>query len=129
MTVRQSLKADSNNTDNANQNICAQAVAKAFDVAGEVRYLHTYEDVKRAIGKRYSVRSRLSKVKKGSSVGASRAAILKMIQTEGAIGAVIYIKGHVISFDSSGNVTDTDPRQRDRRAIKQLHLVFRHKGC
>tara|TARA_R100000027_G_scaffold3528_1_gene3230 strand:+ start:47 stop:559 length:513 start_codon:yes stop_codon:yes gene_type:complete len=54
----------SNNADNPNQNICALAVAEAFGVADDVRYLHVRSDTIRALRKKYTVRKRDSFIKK-----------------------------------------------------------------
>jgi len=124
-TTRLACKARSNNPANSNQNVCALAVARAFGVAYLVRYLHTWSDMKRALMTCFSVRSRLSSLQKNPSVGNSRARIKGMIQDEGALGAVAYVKGHVICWDRSGNLTDTDPRKADRRKIIYISLVFR----
>lgn len=54
----------SNNKENPNQNICALAVAEAFGVADDVRYLHVRSDSIRALRKKYTVRKRDSFIKK-----------------------------------------------------------------
>ena len=126
--VRNAMKAKSNNTINPNQNVCAVHVARGFGVADDVRYLHTYPDVKRAISKRFSVRSRKSSIK-SKTVGGARKQILEMLKAQGAIAAIIYVEGHVLSISHTGAIIDTDPRQRDRRPIKRIHFVFKPRGC
>lgn len=128
-SYREVQRAKSNNDQNPNKNICAMQVAKAFGCAEGVRYLHNWDDMKRAIGKRFSFRSRLSKLGKTPTVGNSRKKILDMIREEGAVGAVVMVPGHVISWDAWGNLTDTAPRVRDRRRVLKAYLVFRPAGC
>ena len=124
MINRQAKREGSNNPNNNNQNVCALAVARSFGVATLVRYLHTWSDIKRALGMRYRVRSRLSQLRKAPSVGNSRAQIKSMILSEGAAGAVAHVEGHVLSWDSLGNLTDTAPRLRDRRKLIHLYILL-----
>ncbi len=64
MGYRERQIKKSNNKDNPNQNVCAQAVAKWLGVANKVRYLHNIDDVVRAARTKFTVRSRLSEAKK-----------------------------------------------------------------
>lgn len=64
MNYREGQIKESNNEDNPNQNVCAQAVAKWLGVADKVRYLHNVNDILRASRMKYTVRSRLSEAKK-----------------------------------------------------------------
>ena len=54
----------SNNKVNPNQNICAYSVARYFRVADKIKYLHRISDLIRALRKKWTVRSRMSMVKK-----------------------------------------------------------------
>lgn len=54
----------SNNKVNPNQNVCAYSVARYFRVAHKVKYLHRMNDLLRALRKKWTVRSRMSMVKK-----------------------------------------------------------------
>jgi hypothetical protein len=118
-------KANSNNTVNPNQNICAQRVAQYIGVSSNVRYLHTYEDLLRASRTQWSTRSRLSQLGKNPTVGGSRAKLSNIMQAENALGAIIMVKGHVLFMDRNGKtIVDTAPRKRDARSLKKVHLIF-----
>jgi hypothetical protein len=102
-------KACSNNNTNPNKNICALAVAQAFYVDDETRYLHTTDDVLRALRKcwsvfrvRYSSRETLSKFKSD---------LRKMVSGDDTvIGYVIHVQGHVLAVSPDGKmVVDTAP--------------------
>jgi hypothetical protein len=118
---RQTLKARSNNAANPNQNVCAQAVARALGVADAVRYLHTAEDLHRAARTRYSVRSVKSALK-ARTVGAARK---RMPEVEGSHGFIVVVPGHVLLLDRNGRtVVDTDPRKRDGRRMVMVHALY-----
>lgn len=118
-------KANSNNKVNPNQNVCAQRVAQFIGVADNVRYLHTYDDILRASRTRWSTRSRLSQLGKNPTVGGSRKKLSEIMQNEGALGAIIMVKGHVLFMNKLGQtVVDTDARKRDARPLKKVHLIF-----
>lgn len=125
--LRDYYKSDSNNSENNNKNICALEVAKALGVAHQVRYLHTITDLVRAARTRYTVRSRMSKVK-GKSVGGARKTLAKVSATDTVgttIGYIIRVDGHVILTLPDGTThTDTDPRQRDARRITHCYAVY-----
>lgn len=57
---RKTRQRYSNNDENRNQNVCANAVAKALGVSRRVRYLHNLEDLVKAARKKWTVRSRTS---------------------------------------------------------------------
>ena len=118
--TRNELKAASNNAENSNQNICAMMVAKALGVANEVRYLHTIGDLKRAAGKRFSVRSVKSKVKSDTAGGAR-----KRMADIPAKAFIVWVPGHVLLMDAEGStIVDTDPRKRDRRKLLGVWGVY-----
>lgn len=117
---RDKARANSNNDDNANKNVCALAVAKALGVDGLVRYLHNIDDIKRAAGMRYSVRSRRSALK-GDTVGSLRS----KCKAQGALCFIVWIQGHVLLLDSNGaTAVDTDSRKNDRRKVRGVWGVF-----
>lgn len=117
---RQTHKARSNNAANPNQNICAQRVAQALGVANEVRYLHTIEDLKRAAGKRFSVRSVKSAVKSNTAGGARKA-----MPAIPAKAFIVWVDGHVLLMDTDGRtIVDTDPRKRDKRKLLGVWGVY-----
>jgi len=122
--TRAEFRKTSNNPDNTNQNVCAQAAADFFGCATAVRYLHTYQDCQRAIGKRFSVRSAKS-FAKSRTVGGARANLSAYAATTGAIAFLIYVKGHVLIMNTKGEtVVDTAPRKADRRAIVHVHAIY-----
>ena len=125
MTVRRQYREGSNNPRNTNKNVCGLMVASVLGVSNTVHYLHTIQDLVRAARTRFTVRSRLSKLGKGKSVGAVRAKMIKMAQEERALGFILRVDGHVLFVDHNGKtVVDTDPRKRDRRKITHAFIVF-----
>ena len=123
---REAARDRSNNADNPNQNVCALRVAEALGVASNVRYLHVRKDCVRAARTAYTVRSRFSQVK-GLSVGGCRAKLQKITEREGLnpVGYLVFIDGHAMLLDKAGQtVVDTDPRQRDRRKVRELFVVY-----
>ena len=118
---RKTYRAKSNNPHNANKNICVLAVASAFGVEYETRYLHTLSDLKRAISKRLSMRSVRSMVK-GKTVGSIRNQITKLA----APTVVVVLDTHVLLMDCETGKTlvDTAPRKRDRRRIVAIYGVY-----
>ena len=118
-TLRQRRKKDSNNSQNNNKNVCANAVAIKVGVADNVRYLHTFSDLKRACSTKFSVRSVKSKCKK--TVGGSRAELSKI----GARGYIVHVDGHTLLLNKHGNtVVDTSPRLRDARKIISIYGLY-----
>jgi len=117
---RQVKKANSNNPDNPNQNICAMRVCQALGVADQVRYLHTISDVKRAAGKRFSVRS-VKSAAKSNTVGGARS----NLKAVGALAYIVHVEGHVLLLNADGeSVVDTDARKRDRRKMLGVWGVY-----
>ena len=130
MNYRAKWKAESNNETNPNQNICIQAVCQWAGVADEVRYLHTHHDVKRALRKRFSVRSIQSKLGKAKTVGAARKIIAKIFAERNDLYAIyIGVPGHGMLLDRFGKtIVDTDPRKRDRRRLTHAHGLYKKAG-
>ena len=82
-----------------------------------------YEGVIRRNG--FALRSRLSSVPKGASVGKARLSLCKLGLPEGSF-FVVLVRGHLILLDRNGQtVIDTDPRTRDSRKIIRVHAVWK----
>lgn len=126
---RKVWKERSNNSSNPNKNICTTAVAKSFGVANDVRYLHTHDDIVRAVRTRFTVRSRMSSVK-GTTVGAIRKELAKISKNEikkgnRPIGFIISVAGHALALNADGTTrVDTDPRKRDKRKVFNIKIVM-----
>ena len=117
--MRDKMKSQSNNRDNPNKNRCALAVARTLCVDNEVRYLHTINDLKRAVSKRFSMRSVKSMVK-SNTVGGAR----KNLDGR-AFAYVVMVKEHVLLLNREGQtVIDTDPRLRDKRKILGIWGIY-----
>lgn len=119
--IRKFYKKDSNNPDDPNRNLCAEAVARVLFADRVVRYLHTISDLVRAartVG--WTVRSRKSSVR-GKTVGAIRSQLPKL----GATYYIVRVDGHVLLLDKDGKtIVDTAPRKKDKRRITHLYGVF-----
>lgn len=121
MTRRQAFRVDSNNPRNPDQNICGQRVCAILGVSQNVRYIHTQNDITRAIRTRFSVRS-VKSAAKAATVGAARANVSKI---DRAVCFVCFVKGHVLLLDHNGKtIVDTAPRKRDRRKILAIYGVY-----
>lgn len=127
---REYAKQNSNNPVNSNKNLCALAVARAFKVHDYVRYLHSSDDIVRALRKCYTVRSRKSKLPKGCTVGQARRHCLgitnELLNCGFRVwGYCVVVDGHVLALDADGNThTDTAPRKRDRREVIHFHVIY-----
>ena len=122
---RQALRDRSNNPDNPNKNMCGYAVAYALGVHEATRYIHTIEDLQRAIRSLWSLRS--VKTKMGVKVGRTTvAAIRKRIADKGeALAYLVHVEGHVLLLDRDGTTSvDTAPVQRDRRKVLRVQGVY-----
>ena len=130
MNYRAKWKAESNNEANPNQNICTQAVARWAGVQDSVRYLHTNNDLKRALRTRFSVRSVKSSLGKAKTVGAARKVIAKLFADRRDLVAIyISVPGHAMLVDRNGQtIVDTDPRTRDRRRIVHANGLYKKAG-
>lgn len=121
--LRDLYRATSNNLKNPNKNICAKAVASAFGRAdSKVRYLHTSEDVVRAVRKNGFIVSK-QKGTKGQAV-----CQIDHENTDGLVGWIVEVDGHILALspDGQGGV-DTDPPKKgwaDIRPIKNLWAVL-----
>ena len=128
-TTRAFWRDCSNNPSNPNQNTCAYSVAHALYVDDEVRYLHTWDDMLRAVRKLWSMRSVASVVgatKRDKSVGAIRGDLMKhALKHDDVSSYVIRVDGHVLLIDRDGRtLVDTDPRKRDRRKVLNVYGVY-----
>lgn len=119
--TRNERRADSNNPDNTNKNICALEVAKYLCVHNTVHYLHTINDLVRAARNKYIVRSRKSLLAKGT-IGKTR----KAIEAKGdALFYIAHVKGHVLLLNREGRtIVDTAPRKKDKRKVYNLYGVY-----
>jgi len=115
-------KQASNNKENPNKNLCAEAVAEAIGVSRHVRYLHTISDLVRAARNDYIVRSRMSAANaRGKTVGAIR----DKLATLGARYYIVRTDDHVLLLNCEGQtVVDTAPRKRDRRKVTHVYGVY-----
>lgn len=126
---RAKKRAGSNNPANPNKNVCALAVAQVLRVDDEVRYLHTWGDMLRAVRKLWSMRSVASVVgatKRDKSVGAIRGDLMKHAAKNPDVSSyVIRVDGHVLLIDRKGRtLVDTAPRLRDRRKVLNVYGVY-----
>lgn len=104
-----------------NKTGCAAACVYFFNALENVRYLHKISDIVRAVrGAGWTVRSRMSSIKKDSTVGSVRPQLAKL----GAGYYLIRVDGHALVMLHTGEtVVDTDPRKRDRRKITHIYKV------
>ena len=107
---------------------CASAALAYFGVTGTTWNQRTGRNVWDATLRRagYSVRSRMSKLDKGESVGGARIDLALIAKKEPQIRAfIVRVKGHVLVVDRSGRtVVDTAPRKRDRRTIRGVWAIM-----
>lgn len=128
--VRQKLIDVSNNDKNRNKNVCALAVAKTLGVDGATRYLHTWDDLARAVRSMWSFRSVKSaiKLKRGDTVGSIRKRVEQHFQENEHKGIFMYavrVDGHVILMGTKGQTwVDTAPKKRDRREVLEIYGVY-----
>ena len=127
---RRKLKEDSNNKANNNKNICALAVAKILGVDGATRYLHTWDDLSKAIRFMWSFRSVQSAIKlqRGDTVGSIRKRVAQHFQENADRGIFMYVvrvDGHVIVLGNNGKTwIDTAPKKRDKRQVLEIYGVY-----
>lgn len=122
---RQALRDRSNNPDNPNKNLCGWAVARALGVDQATRYIHTIDDLQRAIRSMWSLRS--VKTRLGVKAGRTTVgAIRKRIAAKGeALAYLVHVEGHVLLLDKDGTTSvDTAPVQRDRRKVLRVQGVY-----
>lgn len=114
----------SNNPDNPNKNACGLFVAKACGVENATRYLHTLNDLKRALATRWNYRSRKSAFKAKTVKQYSREIANKAIEA-GLSGYVVVVKGHVLLLNKHGEVhVDTAPEYTARKEVQAIYGLF-----
>ena len=106
---------------------CAGSILQYFGIEGVTWNNRTKKNVWAATLRRngYAVRSRASRVKRGSTAGSIRGALAKIAAAEPQIEAfVVRVPGHVLLMDTQGRtLIDTAPRQRDRRTVTGLYAI------
>lgn len=121
---RDAHRADSNNPDNTNKNWCVLKVAEECGVADNVRYLHTWRDLSRAMQTKYSFRSNKSAHRKATTVSQFMKSIRNNPDPRNVLGYVIGVDGHVMLASRWGEmVVDTDPRKSDRRIVQEFYTI------
>ena len=134
---RKRMRENSNNAKNRNKNVCALVVAKALGVDGATRYLHTWDDLARAIRWMWSFRSVKSAVgmREGDTVGKLRAKLAKNYGSDPKLYLYVAMTPeHVIVLGPKGEtVIDTAPTKRDVRPVLKLYGVYApesgRRGC
>lgn len=125
---RKYLMQTSNNPENPRKNICGLAIAKILGVEEKTLYLHTWPDLKSAIGSLYGFRSVKTAVhcKKDSTVGSLRGKIEDHFKTHGDVVLyVVRVEGHVLALGPQGQTwVDTAKRKRDRRKVLDVYGVY-----
>lgn len=126
--LRAKYKKRGNNPDDKNKNLCTSAVAKALGVADNTRYLHTKEDLLRALRKAYTVRSCKSKLGTSLTIGSARKKLSAIAAGDTkSIGFMTVVSGkmwHVLFLMNDGSTEiDTVPRKNDRRKIEYCYQI------
>lgn len=101
---------------------CTSACLAHFGIdLNGFRYSQYTKDVVAILRRKgYTVRSRLSSVKRGSTVGSVRKQLSKL--ERGVY--LVEVKAHVLLLNHDGKtIVDTDPRKRDKRKIKKLYWI------
>ena len=128
--ARKKQIAESNNAENRNKNVCALAVAKVLGVDGATIYLHTWDDLARAIRSMWSFRSVKSaiKLKRGDTIGSIRKRVdqhFKDNEHKGIFMYAVRVNGHVILMGTKGQTwVDTAPKKCDRREVLEIYGVY-----
>ena len=126
-SAREVLKARSNNSDNPNKNICAYAVAKAFGCENRTRYLHTTDDLLRAVRKLFKVRqcNTALKVKSGKTTKWDLQDHLKSNTYRDHLAYIVQVRGHVFALYSNGKqLVDTDFITSLNRPMDKVWAVY-----
>ncbi len=111
--------------------VCVSNVLAALQIptsfyqsTGTNRNPHAYRNVIRRAG--MGVRSRMSKIGKGTSVGGARAKIAAMHRDEDVkvVAYMVLVHKHLILLSPAGRtIVDTDARKADRRKILAIHAI------
>jgi hypothetical protein len=125
---RAKYKKRGNNPDNKNKNLCNLEVATRLGVSENTKYLHTKEDVLRALRQAYTVRSCKARLGTSLTVGSARKKLIAIAKGDTkAIGFLVIVSGKVwhslfLLTDGSTEI-DTNPKKNDRRKIEHCYLV------
>lgn len=108
--------------------ICTSAVLAYFGISPDsYHYCQNRTDMERILRRNgYSVRSRLSKIGKGCTIGKAREKIANLCE-----GGYYYVSvaGHAMLLGCCGEtVVDTAPRKRDRRKVLAITRIGKSKG-
>ncbi len=125
--IRTAFKAVSNNQENPNKNICAYEVAKVFGCENNTRYLHTSDDLLRAVRKWFKVRqcNTALKVKAGKTTKWELRDYLKTNVNEEHMAYIVRVKGHVFALCNNGKkLVDTDFIASLNRPIEKVWAVY-----
>lgn len=128
ISSRRKLIANSNNPKNPKKNVCGLAVASALGVGDVTQYLHTWNDLQRAVRSMYSFRSVKTavKVKTDTTLGSIRKNIQEHNKRyNGCMAYVAHVEGHVLLLSQEGRtIIDTAPVKRDRRKVLNIYGVY-----
>jgi len=106
---RAELMRRSNNPADPRKNLCASAVAEAFNV--EAEYLHTIFDMLPALAQRFKIGIATD------CLNLTRAGIRKQLKKapRDVAGVAVMIDGHIYALTGNGEIiADTAPRARGR---------------
>lgn len=107
--------------------VCTSAVLAYLGIAPQTyNYSSKIGQLKGVLGRNgLSYRSRLSRLPRECSVGASRA-LVGSLGDEVGTTYLVWVAGHVLLLNSTGStLVDTDPRKRDRRKIIGIWAISR----
>ena len=107
--------------------VCTSAVLAHFGIApSSYRYAENRKTVCSVLRRNgWSVRSRMSKLPKGCTIGQARKAIAKFSGKDSE-RFYVSVPGHAMLLDGKGRtVVDTAPRKRDRRRVLAITIVER----
>lgn len=125
--VRADLAANSNNTCDPNKNLCTLEVARGFAVENTVKYLHTYEDLLKAMRKKWKLKSSKTLLK-FTTGKTSTTELRKLIVKNGdpdALAYVVYVKGHIMAMNKVGvDYVDTSPKETKDKHVQKVWAVY-----
>lgn len=130
MTNRNMMIQSSNNPENPKKNYCCLKVCEAMNVAEDVRYLHTKDDVIKAFRTLFTVRSRTSKISKTKNRVCD---LQENIDSFDGKALLVFVRekdcGHVILMNPAGKIlVDTSPVDgKDTREIIWIYSVLELK--
>lgn len=107
--------------------VCTSAVLAHFGVdPSAYHYSGAWGDVERILRRHgYHVRSRLSRVGRGRSVGQVRTRLARLGDDPSTL-YYVGVPGHAMVMAPDGRtVVDTAPRKRDRRKVHRVFAVWR----